>query len=259
MNTESSNYTYIEDIFTKPGAITKIKLVSKNEKLYALKESQQKISKEYHTMSKVESSRIAKPIEKLSENSFVMEYFPKGNASRLVGLTETQAKDHFLSICKCVEVLHSHKIVHLDLRLQNFVIADDNDIKLIDFGHATDKNCENIIQELGTSNYNGPERTCFPYNGFAADIYSLGVILGLMISGKHLFPKSNQSFQSYSLFRNNIELFWNKFENLIRRNIPEFEVSEKAKDLIEWMLEENPDDRPSIQEVLTHQFFVKNV
>jgi len=78
--------------------------------------------------------------------------------------------------------------VHRDLKLEN-IILDGTDIKLIDFGFATDQ-AEGTNGVMGTAHYVAPEIVLSQlYNGMAADMYAVGVILFVMLYKTYPFPQ----------------------------------------------------------------------
>ena len=76
-----------------------------------------------------------------------------------------------------MEYLHKKNAVHLDLKLENILVNEEMDVKIIDFGFAT-YNQSKLNAFGGTMSYMAPEIIQRQlYDGFKADIFSLGVIL----------------------------------------------------------------------------------
>lgn len=102
-------------------------------------------------------------------------------------------------LCECLKYLHSstnnkEPIVHRDLKLENIIVDDRNNIKLIDFGFAVNTFPGNKLKVCcGTPNYMPPE-ICQrkEYCGFKADIWSFGVIIFVMLTGNHPFRGINE-------------------------------------------------------------------
>jgi serine/threonine protein kinase len=84
--------------------------------------------------------------------------------------------------------LHEHNIVHRDLKLDNILIdpSDKNRIKIIDFGFSIKATAEQKLTLFcGTPHYMDPDISRKrDYNGHAADVWALGVILFILLTGK---------------------------------------------------------------------------
>jgi eukaryotic-like serine/threonine-protein kinase len=92
-------------------------------------------------------------------------------------------------ILDALEYIHSHGVVHRDLKPENIMVDDHDNVKLIDFGIAGDANSRrltytNITPALGTPNYIAPEQVKGKRGDARSDIYSIGVILYEMLTGK---------------------------------------------------------------------------
>lgn len=94
----------------------------------------------------------------------------------------------FEQIVSAVAFMHANDVVHRDLKLENILI-DNSDarhrIKIIDFGFARDcRRDQKVVFECGTPQYMCPDMTRrHSYFGQAADVWSLGVILFLLLTG----------------------------------------------------------------------------
>jgi calcium-dependent protein kinase len=94
------------------------------------------------------------------------------------------------SMLLAIAYLHAHKICHRDLKPENFLYqdVDSDNLKLIDFGLATMWDGENMLTEkCGTVGYVAPEVVDHSY-GDQADMWSLGVICHILLTGKSIFP-----------------------------------------------------------------------
>jgi len=84
--------------------------------------------------------------------------------------------------------LHDNDIVHRDLKLDNILIdpADGNRVKIIDFGFSIKASSEQRLSLFcGTPHYMDPDISRKKeYNGHAADVWALGVILFILLTGK---------------------------------------------------------------------------
>ncbi len=92
-----------------------------------------------------------------------------------------------------IHYLHMRDICHRDLKLENFIFEtkeDDSEIKLIDFGLSKVYHGGRMKEVLGTSYYVAPEVLKGSY-GMACDIWGMGVITYMMLSGLAPFGGDN--------------------------------------------------------------------
>ncbi len=91
--------------------------------------------------------------------------------------------------CFCVQLIYSHRAIHIDLKLGNLFITDKMEIKVGDFGFATKLDFEGERKRTvcGTPNYIAPEILDGKQgHSYEVDIWSLGVIIYTLIIGKPL-------------------------------------------------------------------------
>ena len=161
-------------------------------------------------------------------------------------LTELEVQCYAVQIIKALKYLHSHRVIHRDLKLGNLFISDKMEIKVGDFGLATklEFDGERKRTVCGTPNYIAPEilegKTGHSYE---VDIWSLGVIMYTLIIGKPPFETNNVK-ETYKRIKMGNYSFP---ENAV--------ISEPAKDLIQSILVLDPIKRPKLDEILAHDFF----
>jgi serine/threonine protein kinase len=108
-------------------------------------------------------------------------------------LSIKRALDIILEISYALLHLHSHGIIHRDLKPENVLITENGHVKLIDFGIAhmieeTKTKPKGQSRIIGTPSYMSPEQKKDPFNvSFNTDIYSLGIVLYELITGKLSF------------------------------------------------------------------------
>lgn len=100
--------------------------------------------------------------------------------------TPAEAREITLQLCNALWVLHSMGAVHRDIKPEN-VILRGSEAVLIDFDASRIFKSENTsdTRVLGTTGYAAPEQYGIAQTDERADIYSLGVLLNIMLTGKH--------------------------------------------------------------------------
>ncbi len=99
----------------------------------------------------------------------------------------------FYYACKALDYAHKNQVVHRDIKPANILVSKTGEIKLVDFGIAQSDDEEDALTKegmaLGTPSYMAPEQYDDSRNvTFKADIYSLGVMLYEMVTGKKPYP-----------------------------------------------------------------------
>jgi serine/threonine-protein kinase len=97
-----------------------------------------------------------------------------------------------VALLDALEYIHANGVVHRDLKPENIMVDADDNIKLIDFGIASDSAARrltyaNFTATLGTPNYISPEQVKGKRGDGRSDIYSVGVILYEMLTGRQPF------------------------------------------------------------------------
>ncbi|KAJ3033686.1 Protein kinase [Rhizophlyctis rosea] len=107
------------------------------------------------------------------------------------GIGEDEARRVFRQVLSAVEYGHGMGIVHRDLKLENLLVDEANNIKIIDYGFATPD--DSLLDTFcGSIAYASPEMLCSQkYAGTGADVWSMGVILYTMVCGKMPFDERN--------------------------------------------------------------------
>ena len=194
---------------------------------------------------------------------YVIDFISKGNLFYYLErdnckLPERYAKLLFKKIVKGIEFCHNRNICHLDIKPLNIIFDKQFNPIIIDFGLSdlikNEKN-EVIIYKgnKGTREYKCPEMwDKFRYKGVESDIFSLGVILFNLMTGKIGFPTSKKSDRYYQLIINNngnYESYWNKIKTQISK-----EFTKEFKELYLKMVAFNPSERPSIEDILNSKW-----
>ncbi len=105
-----------------------------------------------------------------------------------------EALDFAIQICSALEHAHSKGVVHRDIKPQNIILSDRGTVKVSDFGiaRAANKGTTDLgANALGSAHYISPEQARGGYTDSKSDIYSLGVVLYEMCTGKLPFDGEN--------------------------------------------------------------------
>ncbi|KAG5437437.1 hypothetical protein PCANB_000869 [Pneumocystis canis] len=160
-------------------------------------------------------------------------------------LKENIVKKLMKEIVSGLIFLHSHKIIHRDLKLSNILLDENNIAKIADFGLSIilqDFSDEEPMTLCGTPNYISPEIITHKPTGLASDIWSLGCIFFCLLDNSPPFQSENISETLTQIINGNL------------RQLPSH-ISYEAKSLVNKMLQKNPSDRIKTQEILKHPFF----
>jgi serine/threonine protein kinase len=152
--------------------------------------------------------RVSDLIDEGDTVAFVMEYVEgetlKEYLERKGKLTDTEIREIFSQMLDAVSYVHEQKLVHRDIKPSNFMIDKRGKVKLMDFGIAKslDPNAAEYTQtgtgiQMGTPMYMSPEQITETKSVTAqSDIYSLGVVLWQMVTGKKPYDtKTLSNFQ----------------------------------------------------------------
>ena len=160
--------------------------------------------------------------------------------------TERQAKLIFKKILEGVRVLHNANICHRGLALENILLDDNYNPKIYDFYNSC-MNMNNLQENFARINYKAPEMFLNqPYNGIKTDIFSLGQILISLVTGLYGFHSANHNDHYYRLIiAQQFVQYWQLIENQNHLNL-----SQNFKNLFIRMIAHNPDQRPTIEQIL---------
>lgn len=97
-----------------------------------------------------------------------------------------------IGILQALEYIHNRGVVHRDLKPENVMVDDDDNIKLIDFGIASQEGAKRLTytgysQALGTPDYISPEQVKGKRGDVRSDLYALGIMLYEMLTGRTPF------------------------------------------------------------------------
>ena len=161
---------------------------------------------------------------------------------------ENIAFKFFVMIIKALQHMHSKGISHQDLKAERCYITENYQIKIGGFMFGT-KNVKITDEFGGTIPYLSPEKLGgIPYNPFDVDIFSCGVILYMMVTEYMPFKLARADDEFYKHFYLNKNDFWSTHKGTEG-------LSASLKNLIEGMLEPNPQLRIKLSDILEHSWY----
>mmetsp|Transcript_28207 Transcript_28207/g.31710 ORF Transcript_28207/g.31710 Transcript_28207/m.31710 type:complete len:415 (-) Transcript_28207:50-1294(-) len=219
------------------------------------------------------------PIEVLQDNEYLFTVMPYCSGGDLfgvvvkyaaesdgeIGMPEPVARFWFRQILLGLQHLQSVGVCHRDLSLENVLVSDENCL-IIDMGmclrvpyndptrsgNVTDVTRGTIRKLIkpqgvcGKHNYMSPEiyANTNAFDGFSIDLWAAGVILYIMLTGFPPYDQASQTDQRFDLIVNG---------NLIKQlESWEIRLSQDAGDLLQNMLQLDPNDRLTLAEIMAH-------
>lgn len=207
----------------------------------------------YKQIINIRNIHMAKIYEifKCDDSLIVIEEFINGQTLQSIldkkgKLKERVAINYIINLCSVLQVLHNQKpaVIHRDIKPSNIIIDNNGILKLIDFDvsrlYREERNMDTHI--LGTKGYASPEQFGFEQTDCRSDIYSVGVLLNVLTTGKHIKEKLNEGplksiiekctnispdnrYASVKELKIALNKILNNNEN--NKNIKEFKVNEK--------------------------------
>ncbi|KAG9479332.1 hypothetical protein GDO78_012804 [Eleutherodactylus coqui] len=180
----------------------------------------------------------------------VMEYVDGGELfDRIIdensNLSEVDTILFIKQICEGIQYMHQMYIIHLDLKPENIMCVSraDYQIKIIDFGLARRyKPREKLKVHFGTPEFLAPEVVNYEFVSFPTDMWSVGVIAYMLLSGLSPFLGENDSETLNNIIAAEFDFEGEEFQN----------ISECAKDFISKLLIKEKCWRMSASEALKH-------
>ncbi|XP_015264911.1 PREDICTED: myosin light chain kinase 3 isoform X2 [Gekko japonicus] len=184
--------------------------------------------------------------------TLIMEYVDGGELfDRITDenyhLTELDAILFTKQICEGIYYLHQQYILHLDLKPENILCVNrtGNQIKIIDFGLARRyKPREKLKVNFGTPEFLAPEVVNYDFVSFPTDMWSVGVIAYMLLSGLSPFLGETDAETMNYIVNCSWDFDAEAFE----------QVSEEAKDFVSRLLVKEKSGRISAANCLKHEW-----
>ncbi|CDZ96942.1 Serine/threonine protein kinase [Phaffia rhodozyma] len=160
-------------------------------------------------------------------------------------LRERAARKFARQIGSALEYCHRNSIVHRDLKIENILISNTGNIKIIDFGLSNLFAPESQLSTFcGSLYFAAPELlNAKPYTGPEVDVWSFGIVLYVLVCGKVPFDDQNMP----------------ALHAKIKRGVVEYQpwLSLECKQILMRMLVTNPTYRAPLTEVMSHPWMTK--
>ncbi|EAX95867.1 CAMK family protein kinase [Trichomonas vaginalis G3] len=229
------------------GQFAAIKIIKKSffESKPNIKE---KIQREVAVMRIFKHSRLLKLLE-ICESPhhiyLVLEYASNGELfDYLISrgcLSEAEAMHFFRQIIFGIDFLHSRSICHRDIKPENLLLDEHNNIKIADFGFARIASSDPLTTYCGSIYYAAPEIVNgVPYHGFPADIWSCGIVLYTLLTGK--LPFQDPAYRK-------------TVEKIKSGHYVMPDVSDPINDLLANCLNSDPNSRFTTAQIKAHPAF----
>jgi serine/threonine protein kinase len=181
------------------------------------------------------------------ERFIVMEYVKGMHLREKVQAGEMKADnalDYAIQSAEALQEAHSQGVVHRDIKTENIMVNERGQVKVMDFGLAKLKGALRLTKSrstVGTLAYMSPEQIDGRDVDARSDIFSLGVVLYELLSGRYPFRGEHEAAMVYSIM--------NEEPEPVQKHIPE--ASSELIHIFNRALEKDPGDRyQSVQEML---------
>lgn len=147
----------------------------------------------YERLTEIKSQYVAAVLESAfdGKETLVLEEYVDGMSVADILENQVFTKDSMcrivIQICEGLHALHKCGIIHRDIKPENIMLQPDGAVKIIDFDAArTYKRYEKKdTRMLGTIGYAAPEQYGEAQSDARTDIYALGILMNVMLTGKH--------------------------------------------------------------------------
>ena len=204
-------------------------------------------------------------------NLLILKYHANGDFLEILRkhrFNERITRYYFGQLLDAVEYMHLQGYCHRDIKLENILFDQNFDLILSDFGHSVkycDKKGEKIFKESSSMTTPG---ICPPefhqgkgYKGTQMDIFAVGKLLLIFMTGLNPFKSTKESDQNYSMIiKGQWPAYWKLTSGWMKKRwIKADNFSNEFKALVEMMLNPDPKKRISTVQLVRESPWFKNV
>lgn len=215
------------------------------------------LPRELSIWPRMKHANITQMLEMFEDNHrvyMILDYAENGDVLRFIqrsgAIKDTLARVWIRQVCDAVRYLHDQDITHRDLKLENLLLDSAYNIKICDFGFVKDDCMKDLSKTYcGSKSYASPEiLRGEPYDPKKSDIWAIGVVLYIFVTGKMPFDESKGNHGVLEE-QKKLNFPWHKFKN----------VTPEAKSLIMWLFQGSFVDRPDIHIVMSTEWMLEDM
>ena len=221
--------------------------------------TRENVAQEASILSSLDHEKIIKLYDIFDNGSeiiLVLEYLAGGELFEQICafdyVSELDASVYTKQVLLAIDYIHDINIVHLDIKPENIVLnsASNSHIKLVDFGLAQKIDDQTDLKQMqGTPEFVAPEIINFEPIGLYTDVWAIGVLAFIMISGCSPFLGEDQQETYTNITRAEYEFDEQTFGR----------ICDDAKDFIARLLVKNPKKRMTAKESLQHPWITTEI
>lgn len=246
-NLGSGSVGSVDLIATKDGRVMAMKTISKQNKKFKASS----VKREIKAGQKIKHKGVGAVRTSYEDKENVYLFMDYISGKDLVSvmkerngipMEEKAIREIFEQLLDTIDHIHSKGIAHRDIKLANIMLEPNGTVKVVDFGLCETTWAGRCKEHVGSLDYAAPEVFgTKAYNGYSADIWSMGCLLYALFCGALPFTKTQlQQMQTSKCI----------FPTFPARS----NVSDQAKDLISQMLKVDPLERISLKNIILHEW-----
>lgn len=175
----------------------------------------------------------------------ILEYAAKGEMFKLLQkkkrFTEQEGAKYISEMVQALKYIHSKNVIHRDIKPENIIIGADNKLKIADFGWAVHNIDSKRYTFCGTMDYLPPEMVCYEKHDRYVDLWGVGVLAYEFVVGNPPFEAKGSTDETFRRIR------------FVDFTFPAY-LSNACKDFISKLLVREPENRLSVDQILSHRW-----